>query len=846
MANINGDNSPNHLLGKATADRIRGLGANDTLKGAGGDDTLEGGAGADHLFGGAGNDTIFWHASDARIDGGAGTDTLSVTGATALNLLAVANTKITGIEIIDLAGANNLTLSASDVRALSGTTDTLRVDGESGDAVSAHGGWTRIANATIDGQAYAQYTLDGAILQVDLDIDRSGIVVAEMSLAALDGSNGFQLRGEAAGDYSGHSVSAAGDVNGDGYDDILIGAFGADPHGSNSGTSYLIFGAADGFGATFDLAALDGTNGFRLLGEAEGDESGFLVAEAGDVDGDGYGDILIGNFGADPHGATSGSVHVVFGAAGGFGPSLELSALDGATGFQISGEVEDDRAARVSSAGDVNGDGYSDLIIGADWADPHAEFNAGAAYVVFGAPGGFDANLDLSALDGTNGFKLSGEAWRDCAGYSVAVVGDVNGDGFDDAIIGARGADPNGSYSGSSYLVFGAAGGFGANLDLSALNGSNGFQISGEAANDQAGHSASAAGDVNGDGYADILIGAWGVDDNGTDAGGAYVVFGAAGGFGSNLDLSALDGENGFQLLGGWEGDLAGFSAVSAAGDVNGDGIDDIVVGAFVVGVNGIDPGAAYVVFGSAGGFGASLELAALDGSNGFQISGEAHYDYAGRSVSGAGDMNGDGFSDLLVGAYQADAGGTGSGASYVVYGGDFGGAVDFLGGTGADQLKGSAAAEVFVGGGGNDYLQGGGGADVFRGGAGNDAVWLNSAAFADIDGGSGNNDRLVLYGGADLDLTAIANSRISGIEMITLGSGVGPGDLVLSLGDLLDLSDTSNTLTVNGAADDSVRVSGGGWTDAGVAGDYHVYELGAARLQIRTAITDVTISLAD
>ena len=844
MATLKGTSAANLLTGTAAADRINGLGGRDTLKGAGGDDILDGGVGGDLLFGDEGNDTLVWHAADVKVDGGSGSDTLKVTGNTSIDLSAVGDARIAGIEIIQLAGTNALRLSASDLRALSDTTNILRVEGEAGDTVNAAGGWTQIANITSGGQTYAGYTLDGATLQVDVDIERSGITVAELSLAALDGRDGSRINGVAAGDYSGHSVSSAGDLNGDGYADLLIGAPGADTHGESSGAAYVVFGSAGGFAANLDLSDLGPGRGFKISGEAEGDQLGFGVSDAGDVNGDGHADLLIGAFGADPNGSTSGATYVVFGAAGGFGSNLELAALDGSNGFQLSGVAVDDRAARVSAAGDVNGDGYSDLLIGADWDDPHAVFNAGAAYVVFGAAGGFGSNLDLSALDGTNGFKLSGEAWRDCAGYSVSDVGDVNGDGFDDIIVGARGADPHGSYSGSSYLVFGAAGGFGANLELSALDGTNGFQISGEAAGDQAGHSVSAAGDVNGDGYADFVIGAWGVDDNGNDAGSAYVVFGAARGFASNFDLSALDGTNGFQLPGGWQGDLAGFSAVGGAGDVNGDGFDDVVVGAFVVGVNDIDPGAAYVVFGAAGGFGATVQLSTLDGSNGFQLSGEAHYDFAGRAVSGAGDVNGDGFSDLLVGAYQADGGGADSGASYVVYGRDFNGVVDFVGTERANALTGTSAAEAFVAGGGNDTMTGGGGADSFRGGAGNDVVRINTASFSDVDGGSGSDTLVLVRRSLGLDLTSHANSRIAGIEIIDLGSDRKRNALALGLGDLLDLSDTTNTLTIKGAAADSVTVTDGAWHDAGTAGGYHVYTLGAATLKVDVDIKDVAITL--
>ena len=211
-----------------------------------------------------------------------------------------------------------------------------------------------------------------------------------------------------------------------------------------------------------NLSDLDGTNGFRLDGVAARDYSGVAVSGAGDVNGDGLADLLIGADGA-PNGSDSGASYVVFGRdtaqTGVFPASLDLSDLDGTNGFRLSGVAAGDGSGNaVSNAGDVNGDGLADLLIGAPGAAPNDISDSGASYVVFGrgtAQEPFPASLDLSDLDGTNGFRLNGVAADDYSGVAVSGAGDVNGDGLADLLIGAFGADHNGSSSGTSYVVFG-------------------------------------------------------------------------------------------------------------------------------------------------------------------------------------------------------------------------------------------------------------------------------------------------------------------------------------------------------------------------------------------------------
>ncbi len=679
------------------------------------------------------------------------------------------------------------------------------------------------------------------------------------------------LGGEVAADNFGASVSSAGDVNGDGYPDVIVGAELNDAGGVNAGRAYVFFGGADGdatadltltglagdllgdavgaagdvngdgfadviVGATNAGTGTDGVARIYLGGTApnatadltvaaspEGGALGWAVASAGDVDGDGYSDIVIGDPVDDSVLANGGKVYFVsvfpyqilspnggetwvagapatvrwrghdvadlaistdggltystiFNSIGGVEENeFTLTAPDtptdrakvrltfrGQTATRGTSDVSDGvfrivqpapppvAASRlqltptgaaaaflgisVASAGDMNGDSFDDFIVGAF----NVNAGAGAAYVYLGGPGA-DAVADLT---------LNGEAAGDNFGSEVAAAGDVNGDGYGDVIVGAPSNDAGGANAGRAYVYYGGA----------APDATADLTLTGEAAGDNFGESAASAGDFNRDGFADVIVGASGNDGGGASAGRTYLYYG--GGAPNNVvDLT----------FSGVAGDQSG-NSVAPAGDVNGDGFGDVIVGVFAHDIAGggstvVNVGEARVFFGGR----TPDNVADLV----LSLSEPVASDLFGASVASA-DMDGDGFSDLIVGANARDDAGGGAGAAYV-----------FAGGPGADStpeliLLGAAAGDGF----GVTVASAGdvnrdGFADVIVGASGNDA------------GGADAGQAYVFYGGpfgtpggtsADATLTGAAAGDQYGITVASAGdiSGDGFDDVIV------------------------------------------------------------------
>lgn len=820
-----GNSLNNKLVGNSYKNRLQGQAGNDSLNGGAGNDTLIGTNGTstdkDTLTGGSGRDTFVLGDTVGFYDDGNRTtpgfgDYALITDFNPAQDIIRLNGKRSDYFLAPVSG--NLPAGTAIFRDKSSESDEL--------IAIIQGATTLNLNNT-----YFRFTDD------------------EIDPSKLNGSNGFKITGKVDSAF-GVSVSNAGDVNGDGFDDLLIGAPGTISNNLySSGESYVVFGKANGFDATIDVASLNGSNGFTISGIDEFNALGVSVSSAGDINNDGFADIILGTTTDPRYRYSRGESYIVFGKASGFDANVNLASLNGSDGFLINGiNFLDFSGSAVSNAGDINGDGFDDLLIGAPGADPDRRFAAGASYVVFGKADGFDPSISLGSLNGNNGFALSGINAGDGLGGSVSSAGDVNGDGFNDLLIGAPSANRfyNGIFgqeyslenAGESYVVFGKADGFSSNVNLATLNGSNGFAISGLEAGDRLGSAVSSAGDVNGDGFADIIIGASGANPNFQDnAGESYVVFGKANGFDASINLFALNGSNGFKINGIDSDDFSG-SSVSSAGDVNGDGFDDLIIGASNA-TNGLyDTGASYIVFGKANGFTSELELSNINGLNGFVINGIDFSDRLGSSVSSAGDVNGDGFADLIVG----NPGGTDE--SYVIFGRDFTNKVTHLGTDGDDTLIGTNGDDILIGGRGSDRLIGGRGVDVLYGGAGDDTLSFG-AIDRRLDGGSGTDTLMVDTSGITINLTTLPNNQIRGIEIIDL-TGTGNNNLILTRLDLLNLSDTSNRLIVNGNAGDSVTSTQQGWLSGrtttlnGIL--YNQFTSGAATLLVDPDITQ-TIS---
>jgi hypothetical protein len=420
------------------------------------------------------------------------------------------------------------------------------------------------------------------------------------------------------GAYFGFSVSSAGDVNGDGYSDVIVGAYAYDNGQIDEGRAFAYYGSSSGFSAVSNWSAESNQDGAIY---------GYSVSSAGDVNGDGYSDVIVGAEGYDNGETNEGRAFVYHGSASGLSTSPNWSAESNQGGAWFG--------CSVSSAGNVNGDGYSDVIVGADSYD-NGETNEGRAFVYHGSASGLSTSPNWSAESNQGG------AWFGC---SVSQAGDVNGDGYSDVIVGAPYYDNGQTSEGRAFVYHGSSSGLSLSSNWTAESDQEGALF---------GISVSSAGDVNGDGYSDVIVGAKGYDNGQQDEGRAFVYHGSSSGLSLSSNWTAESDQKG-----AWFG-----CSVSSAGDVNGDGYSDVIVGAPYYDNGQTDEGSAFVYYGSSYGLFASFNWTAESNQGGA---------YFGYSVSQAGDVNGDGYSDVIVGAYYYNNGQSEEGRAFV-YNGSSGG----------------------------------------------------------------------------------------------------------------------------------------------------------------------------
>lgn len=395
-------------------------------------------------------------------------------------------------------------------------------------------------------------------------------------------------------------------------------------------------------------------HGFSIYGAPTNSKIGSSVSSSGDINADGYPDIILGTDDASP------GAYVIYGKSNML-TDISIANLDNTKGFFITGFNAYD--CKVSFAGDINGDDYDDILIGAPSTSVNGFSEVGVIYVIYGKNN--LANLNIANLTLDNGFTIFGSNENDYTGLA-AKAGDINNDGYDDIIIGVSELSPNGrKKAGLSYIIYGGKNL--TNLELKHFNITKGITITGANAGDYAGNSVGSAGDVNHDGYDDFIVGAPYAN---SAAGITYIIYGNK--TLENIDLLTLKPKQGIYILGVTNGvrdgddyyydggDFSG-SSVSGIGDYNNDGNDDIIIGSYASANGKYSSGIDYVIYG--GLHLNNIDLANLSFSEGFAILGADENDEIAHSISGAGDINNDGYKDIIIGTQSTKK-------SYVIWGG--------------------------------------------------------------------------------------------------------------------------------------------------------------------------------
>ncbi len=483
--------------------------------------------------------------------------------------------------------------------------------------------------------------LTSIVLSTFLSLQGHAQIQNGLKLDSLDGINGIKFPGLNNGDETGTDLDNVGDFNKDGFDDIIIT--------TNVNKAYFVFGSATLNTAVFDLSSLNGTNGFLITANTNLQGS---VSGLGDVNKDGIDDFILGGKG--------NKAYVVYGSTTFNQPTLNLSTLDGTNGIIIHGDGSvSGFGYAVSGVGDVNGDSINDILISAPFPGSTTGTNLPTTYLIHGGNNLSDS-INVSQLDGTNGMRFFGDYRLGYAGIDISGAGDFNNDGYADILIGAyEQLSSSSQFDGAAHLIYGVPSYASDSLNLADLNGNNGFSIiENNHQGNRLGYHLSGLGDFNGDSIDDIIIG-------GLYGRNRFVLYGNSTFNQSYFDLGTdLNGTNGFLLK---EDQDLSILYVSGAGDFNGDGFNDIVTGQYYGDLGSNEMGGAHVIFGTDT-MPDQFDLSAVDGNNGFVMTSISHYSYDDNAVASAGDFNGDGVDDILIGdvgsQYTSEPG-----AAFLVFG---------------------------------------------------------------------------------------------------------------------------------------------------------------------------------
>lgn len=805
----------------------------DVLVGGQGADTLRTDSGPDVLYGGEGDDRLIHEDSEfRRISGGSGFDTVDLSRISSpIDLTTIADSRLVDIEAIDLTDEriDRLIIDRREVLNLSSTSNTVRIFKDVDDIVEMGDGWTQQESIVDDWRGFQVFTHGEAKLEVEAPIPAI--------LPSIDGMRGVHIASSDDDRRMGREFQNAGDINGDGYDDLLVET--RPSKFSATGTAYyVVFGSPEAFTNPFVPATdLDGSNGFRIVAESS-DNRVVSVFPVGDFNADGYSDLVVTTTNSSSTVATLSSpirsrMHLVLGQSETFDRELDSSMLDGSNGFTVEIDTESLlRGFKPSHAGDVNGDGYEDVLFTGRLESPEdiaaRRDGTPVAYLLFGRSEDSFQSFTLDDFDGSHGVRIdaTGDLYIDSLKSENTERVDINGDGFDDLVFETwRYENVNYSWDRTyrEYVVYGTDV-WPERIEIAEWAGADQFEIE-HAESGRRHNGLNVVSDVSGDGLDDIIIHSYGS--------GPHAVL-------RHTITGSRDGLAGVQTLSSANGIVpeTGLGGPGSRFDFNADGVNDVIAGRSVSGIT-----VAAVVFGK-------QQETSNDSDSGFQFGTESGFtpidlsesellyvaldDEGVRSLKPIGDFNGDGYDDVAFVDSSYSQG------IYILFGNSVDGAPVIDGTAENDELRafgGPGASDILVGFQGNDTLVGDGGADAFAGGAGDDVLQIGDEGFRAVDGGSGFDTLLAPQSGMRLDLTT-SRDRLSGIEVIDLRNGANDS-LTLDLPSARRLSSTSSTVRI--LNDETDRIGfGDGWemdsTTRSIDGiEFLVFRNGGTILEIQS-----------